>query len=294
VRRATGWTRRGFSLIELLVVIAVIAILAALLFPVFSQARDAARKATCQSNLKQFGAAFQMYAADHDGLFPNPGGRSIQGRPANGAAWYSATRDPATGRVTDSGLGVYPYLKQRGNGGNNLWSCPNALPGSGSGIFDVGQNYAMNDYLRAAHPGQAVTAAGSVPASYFPEFYTGANPDQLGASPAEVILLFEVVQTATGGNSRNGSVYFSTGLGRHGAAGLPVGAPEEYHAGGSTFLFCDSHVQSMKPARTWTAATQPAVQQFNAAYVNALPGPPRTGSGAVDLWNPRLPAVRYP
>jgi len=286
--------RQGFTLIELLVVIAIIAILTAILFPTFAQARDAARKATCQSNLKQFGAAFQMYAADHDGFFPNPGGRGIQGRPDNGAAWYSATRDAATGRVTDGGVGVYPYLRQRGSGGSNVWSCPNAIPGSGSGLFDVGQSYAMNDYLRAAHPGQAVTAAGSVPAFYFPQFHTGANPDQMGASPAEVILLFEVVQTATGGNSRNGSVYFSTGPGRYGATGLPAGAPEEYHAGGSTFLFCDSHIQTMNPVRTWTAATQAAVEGFNAAYVMAAPGAARTGSGATDRWNPRLAAVRYP
>src|SRR3954447_14532228 len=58
--------RRGFTLIELLVVIAIIAILAAILFPVFARARDAARKTTCTSNIKQLGTAILMYAQDYD------------------------------------------------------------------------------------------------------------------------------------------------------------------------------------------------------------------------------------
>lgn len=62
--------RRGFTLIELLVVIAIIALLAAILFPVFSRARESARGAQCQSNLKQIGAASLMYAQDWDGVLP--------------------------------------------------------------------------------------------------------------------------------------------------------------------------------------------------------------------------------
>jgi prepilin-type N-terminal cleavage/methylation domain-containing protein/prepilin-type processing-associated H-X9-DG protein len=62
--------RLGFTLIELLVVIAIIAILAALLFPVFSQARNASLKTTCASNLRQIGLAFSMYLGDYDGKFP--------------------------------------------------------------------------------------------------------------------------------------------------------------------------------------------------------------------------------
>jgi len=61
---------RGFTLIELLVVIAIIAILAAILFPVFARAREAARKATCISNLKQIALACLMYAQDYDEVLP--------------------------------------------------------------------------------------------------------------------------------------------------------------------------------------------------------------------------------
>jgi len=62
--------RRGFTLIELLVVIAIIAILAAILFPVFAQAREQARTISCTSNMKQLGLAMKMYAGDYDEWFP--------------------------------------------------------------------------------------------------------------------------------------------------------------------------------------------------------------------------------
>src|SRR5690349_24108534 len=64
------YRRTGFTLIELLVVIAIIAILTAILFPVFATAREKARQASCQSNLKQLGLATAMYATDYDGTFP--------------------------------------------------------------------------------------------------------------------------------------------------------------------------------------------------------------------------------
>jgi prepilin-type N-terminal cleavage/methylation domain-containing protein len=74
--------RPGFTLIELLVVIAIIAILAAILFPVFAQARESARQATCLSNMKQIGTASMMYVQDYDETYPDQ--RSTKGALVDG------------------------------------------------------------------------------------------------------------------------------------------------------------------------------------------------------------------
>lgn len=96
-------TRRGFTLIELLVVIAIIAILAAILFPVFARAREKARQASCQSNLKQIGLAFEMYVQDYDETYP----MCAMKRAGGYAYYYYQTLEP--------------YLKNE-----QIWYCPSA------------------------------------------------------------------------------------------------------------------------------------------------------------------------
>src|SRR5438094_1257344 len=101
--------RCGFTLIELLVVIAIIAILAAILFPVFAQARDKARQTACLSNMKQIAHSVTMYTGDSDETLP-PGaiGMGGQGR----MWWWSDVLDP--------------YVKNR-----QVWRCP-SVPRSAS------------------------------------------------------------------------------------------------------------------------------------------------------------------
>jgi len=86
----------AFTLIELLVVIAIAAILAAILFPVFAQARAKARVATCESNMKQLGLALTMYAADYDETYPLAYGRT----PREGWLWKSLCAVPPDWRIT--------------------------------------------------------------------------------------------------------------------------------------------------------------------------------------------------
>src|SRR5450432_1705001 len=81
----------GFTLIELLVVIAIIAILAAILFPVFAQAREKARQTSCLSNQKQIGLAFSHYEEDYDETFPT--GVSVT-YPQYGGTGWAGSLDP--------------------------------------------------------------------------------------------------------------------------------------------------------------------------------------------------------
>src|SRR5215469_15606399 len=98
--------RQGVTLIELLVVIAIIAILAAILFPVFAQAREKARQTSCLSNIKQLTLGFVMYSQDYDETFPQwnwadsysaPWGDKATVSPNNATSiWYYA---------------IFPYVK---------------------------------------------------------------------------------------------------------------------------------------------------------------------------------------
>lgn len=112
--------RRAFTLIELLVVVAIVAVLAAILLPVFTQAKESAKRATCLSNLRQVGAAFMLYGNDADDRFPDrrdlklalPGGY----RPWTG--WPGS--DPRSGWAA---VLLRPY-----GAGAETHSCPSSLP----------------------------------------------------------------------------------------------------------------------------------------------------------------------
>ncbi|GAB4466239.1 MAG: hypothetical protein OHK0029_37410 [Armatimonadaceae bacterium] len=108
-RRRTAFTHsksNAFTLIELLVVIAIIALLAAILFPVFAQAREKAREVTCASNLRQIGMAVRMYVQDYDETFP---------------VFHAYNIDPAPWQPGHRGIEMelLPYIKNQ-----EIFRCP--------------------------------------------------------------------------------------------------------------------------------------------------------------------------
>ncbi|MBC8065715.1 MAG: prepilin-type N-terminal cleavage/methylation domain-containing protein [Chlorobia bacterium] len=102
-------SRSAFTLIELLVVIAIIAILAAILFPVFAQAKEAAKKTSALSNVKQMGTSFMIYTSDYDDNFP-----MAFSRRANGT-WRYTTVHPTPAGVIAAGWDVEPVLSETKN-----------------------------------------------------------------------------------------------------------------------------------------------------------------------------------
>ncbi len=211
MRRICGTNRTGFTLIELLVVIAIIAILAAILFPVFAQAREKARQATCQSNLKQIGLSTLMYAQDYDETMPGSGS--------------SATGGDLTGLLG-------PYIKQ--SSGQGIWRCPSHAQFSADGSWTSSYGYNIQ-YLLAPGP--------DYPHSGYNGFDNTGVALSFMAHPADTLMFMD--HTAPSGMtklytyiSRPGDTQDTKGFGR----------PDFRHTGQADVLFCEGHVKAVRPS----------------------------------------------
>jgi prepilin-type N-terminal cleavage/methylation domain-containing protein/prepilin-type processing-associated H-X9-DG protein len=242
--------RSAFTLIELLVVIAIIAILAAILFPVFAQAREKARQTVCLSNEKEMGLAMMMYIQDYDECYP--------WTYFNNYDWTIATQ---------------PYVKNGGGGKNTdwnpipedgsaaatntegIWSCPSFPVEAQSGLMEYSQ-YRTLDNLMPNWQDNPVPTRG--------------YSDVELASPAQHILVFEGPLNgpncygSPGGPSSTGDEWFWTpgaSVGEHTTYVDPdnddnngqrgcwtwpnAWSPRYRHSGVGNFLFADGHAKSM-------------------------------------------------
>ncbi len=239
--------RHAFTLIELLVVIAIIAILAAILFPVFAQAREKARQSSCQSNLRQLGTGLLMYSQDYDELFPNAYMPAYSG--ISWAQWGGSWNSCC---IFWPQL-AYPYFKNTG-----VFTCPSIA--SYRTTPYLGHYGANNDIMRNFGSVARAQAELQAPASSY--LAMDAGPYQIGSgnvvSPGGSFWYTPGSCTLAGVNPAsppNGHVIASP-LDRDCLSGR--------HSGGIDVLFADGHVKYQKAEVVYREAQKRAAGQPNA------------------------------
>jgi prepilin-type N-terminal cleavage/methylation domain-containing protein/prepilin-type processing-associated H-X9-DG protein len=229
---------RAFTLIELLVVIAIIAILAAILFPVFAQAREKARQATCASNEKQITLAFLSYIQDYDETFPP----AVSYNP-NQTYWPYLVDPYVKGGVTGGTTG--PMSK---NQPKSVYVCPDYLVSTPDPAFNgVGAarpllNYSVNEALSPPEPAPpgailAPSALASIEAA------------------ANIVLLGETLGTLGYLAGKDTSYCNTVGCSNyHHSAYMNA---RTRHSGGAVYAFTDGHVKWFRaPATTYPEITK--------------------------------------
>lgn len=222
--------RRGFTLIELLIVVTIIAILAAILFPVFSRARDAAKKSQCTSNLRQAGFAFALYLDSYDDRLPDRRDLKVSLGYRPWTSW-----PPSDPRAGWAAIVTEPYAREEG-----IWSCASLVGSTLGEAVQTRQDspsgatrYWMWRFDRPDDPVALDNFWGKTPAQCVSDLQAANNP-QAGVPDgvADVELIVDPYFPRT----------------------IPT-VPEQLkgkaaHFGGRNRLFLDLHVRFLRDART--------------------------------------------
>ena len=222
--------KRGFTLIELLVAIAIIAILAAILFPVFARARENARRASCQSNLKQIALGIFMYNQDYDEKLP-----IIFTSPAGNTSFVAGT---AANRDVGWAEAMQPYLKS-----TQIFQCPS----------------------ETGAPTASSLADGSVYSDYWLNNIADGQADASFDAPSQTVLLGDGGASSSA-YSANGCTAQDCADDASGQKATIPGGGATRHLDGTNFAFADGHVKWLKGVGGTAAATK----DLSSAVMNGL------------------------
>ena len=236
--------RRGFTLIELLVVIAIIAILAAILFPVFAQAREKARQTGCINNIRQLGVGLSMYRQDFDGRDPGPG-EIYHCAPYQNTSYSAAAGDPpwqAQAKLVGissqwvSCYSVFNTVGTPSSGISAIWKVTNA---TGGALYPYIKNAQV--YICPSDPRGADTKL-----SYSMNYPAGYIPEPAVERPAEFDILINETATLDDGNFNAGS-----------------NCPSRVHNSGMVMAFFDGHAK-------WFRNDSPNPDTYGVCYSKTL------------------------